>query len=169
MPRISNIKISAKIELTCLDTASIKLSNNGIAIKLFCNYITFFSKFTYIIFKGSKNQISHVNITRLKNDKEIEQSLDHLNKILGCQILNFKVDNIIATDDFHQHLNLKEIAQRKIFEKVKYNSEQFPGLFIKFNTGTVILFHSGKIVIVGCKTQQEVWKLSDLVITALQE
>ena len=83
-------------------------------------------------------------------------------------LLNFKVDNIIATDDFHQHLNLKEIAQRKIFEKVKYNSEQFPGLFIKFNTGTVILFHSGKIVIVGCKTQQEVWKLSDLVITALQ-
>ena len=51
---------------------------------------------------------------------------------------------------------------------IQYNNERFPGLFVKFErnlkkVGTAIVFHSGKIVIVGCKGLDELKCLSQAV------
>ena len=50
----------------------------------------------------------------------------------------------------------KEDALNECFENIKYNNEKFPGVFLKFKIGTVILFHSGKLVIVGCKNIENI-------------
>ncbi len=59
-----------------------------------------------------------------------------------------------------RNLNLSDISKTCNFKNLKYNNEKFPGLFVKFETGTVILFHSGKLVIVGCKTEKDIYQKS---------
>ena len=66
-----------------------------------------------------------------------------------------KVDNIIATLNIQKPIDLVSVCEKKLFESIKYNNEKFPGLFVKFKEGTAILFHSGKIVLVGCKTKKD--------------
>ncbi len=39
-----------------------------------------------------------------------------------------------------RNLNLSDISKTCNFKNLKYNNEKFPGLFVKFETGTVILF-----------------------------
>lgn len=169
MSSIRNIKVSAKVSNLCLNTVSLKLLNSKVAQKHFSNYITFQHTYTYIVFKNSKDLSNHVNITKLKCENDIESALQLLTNLLGCHIITWKIDNIIATSFLQQKLDLLQIINQKIFPRVKYNSEQFPGLFVKFDCGTVILFHSGKIVIVGCKSESEIWTLSEIVSTKLKQ
>ena len=169
MPSIRNVKVSAKVSNLCLNTVNLKLASSGISLKHFSNYITFQHTYTYIVFKNSKDLTNHVNITKLKSESEIEKALYLLTNLIGCHVINWKIDNIIATSSLQKKLDLTQIAIQKIFPRVKYNSEQFPGLFAKFDCGTVILFHSGKIVIVGCKNQSEIWMLSEIVNTKLKQ
>ena len=71
------------------------------------------------------------------------------------------MDNICATRNV-----MKNIDFTKLFKKlnntkenkfaVRYNNQKFPGMFIKFIknywTGTIIIFKSGKIILVGLKS-----------------
>jgi TATA-box binding protein (TBP) (component of TFIID and TFIIIB) len=43
---------------------------------------------------------------------------------------------------------------------MKYNNEEFPGLFVKKDIGTAILFHRGTIVLVGCNSKENLKKLA---------
>jgi TATA-box binding protein (TBP) (component of TFIID and TFIIIB) len=77
--------------------------------------------------------------------------------IPDCSVISKSVDNIIASTSVDKKLDLCLICSSGVFKSIKYNNEKFPGLFIKFeNLGTAILFHSGKIVIVGSKTRNNI-------------
>lgn len=162
---IRNIKVSVKVKALVLDNALKRLINKGIQAKVFSNFITFKTKhYTFVIFKsGQKNQ-NHVNITQIPNFSSITKAIASLIKLLHCQVLSHTVDNIIATSDLKRRVSLKGVIQKKNFKKTKYNNEIFPGLFIKFWNGTVIIFHTGKIVIVGCKSKKSIkWILQKLL------
>jgi TATA-box binding protein (TBP) (component of TFIID and TFIIIB) len=82
---------------------------------------------------------------------KIKKALSNLRVLLKCNIVSVKIDNIIATTDTYQQINLRKLLKDQNFKIKKYNNEIFPGLFAKFKKGTAIIFHSGKVVIVGCK------------------
>lgn len=156
---IRNIKLSVKIPACPLDIAITQLINKKVAFKFFGNFITFTKKFSFVIFRPSADDTSHVNVTRVpKFGRPIVKSLTTLSKLLNCKILEHSVDNIIATEDLNKTLNLKSLAEKNDGHVI-YNSERFPGLFMKFKHGTCILYHSGKIVIVGCRTVRGVKKI----------
>ena len=145
-----NVKLSAKIPLTPLDIAIRRLEDKDVKLKKFDNFISFKKNFSFVLFRPSQDNSSHVNITKVSNTGDsLQESLEELKLLLNTTITRFQVDNIIATLDLKRNLNLAEIsAQTGI--SVLYNSECFPGLFIKCSGGTAILYHSGKVVIVGC-------------------
>ena len=69
-----------------------------------------------------------------------------------------KVDNICGTKYIGGNICLDDLFKRLVKSgstqfKVNYNSQKFPGLFIKFNgdtlSGTLLVFKSGKINSVG--------------------
>ncbi len=64
--------------------------------------------------------------------------------------------NIVATVDFEQSLNLEELSQRT---RAIYEPEQFPGailrLEIPFKT-SILVFASGKMVVTGLKSQSQI-------------
>ena len=159
---IHNIKISLKLQTPYQSYFTEK--NKQISSLRFKNTLNFFilySKYTYIFFK-TFNNIAHCNVTKLKKYNDIYLAKKKLKEIFtDISILSTKVDNICATRRTHSKINLNSLFQKLTFlksnvYKVNYNSQRFPGLFVKFLSspikGTLIIFKSGNINYVGIRS-----------------
>lgn len=161
---IRNIKVSVKVNPIILNNALAQLKSEKINTKEFCNFITFkTNNYTFIIFKTGKAKDTHINITQIKDFCHIDLAINCLINLIKCTVISYTVDNIIATSDLLKSVCLSEIIEKNIFQKVKYNNEVFPGLFLKFKQGTIIVFHSGKVVIVGCKLVKDIECLMNIL------
>ena len=69
-----------------------------------------------------------------------------------------EVQNIVATFDLGQQVNLNAVAISLGLEKVEYEPEQFPGLVFRMDMPKVVLllFGSGKVVCTGARKPQDV-------------
>jgi transcription initiation factor TFIID TATA-box-binding protein len=69
-----------------------------------------------------------------------------------------EVQNIVASADLGQRINLNVIAVTLGLERVEYEPEQFPGLVYRLDKPKVVLllFGSGKLVCTGAKAPQDV-------------
>jgi TATA-box binding protein (TBP) (component of TFIID and TFIIIB) len=154
--KIANVKVSVKTLSLSLDIVYQCASLKGLTCKNYTNFLVIKKKFTYIIFKTNKNNENHINITKIPNVSFVQEAIDLIKNLTNCFITSTHIDNIIATTNSNRELNLEQIVKEKKFDQIKYNNEKFPGLFVKFVIGTAILFHSGKIVIVGCKSEESI-------------
>ncbi len=68
------------------------------------------------------------------------------------------VQNIVASADLGQKIDLNAIAMAVGLERVEYEPEQFPGLVYRMFEPKVVLllFGSGKVVCTGGKTPQDI-------------
>lgn len=160
--KISNIKLSLKLSRVCLDSVQNVLLKKKcvkgveIIVKKYQNFLVIKNVFTYILFKSGDKQFNHLNITSVSSYEKIDSACDHLlNNLL--EELNVKeifrrIDNISATFNANKKIELLDIIS--FFNsscEISYNSEKFPGAFLKFKIGTIIVFHTGKCVFIGCK------------------
>lgn len=166
---ISNIKLSFKISLSPLDIVEETLQKSLITYKKYHNYIVFkVSKFHCVLFKENiKNDSNHLNVTKINFFSEISVIRSQIESLFSCSIKSEHIDNIMATSQYKQVLDLNFLARNSLCNIAKYNPETFPGLFIKFKEGTMILFHSGKIVIVGCKQEIDIQCLLQKLIVLI--
>jgi transcription initiation factor TFIID TATA-box-binding protein len=68
-----------------------------------------------------------------------------------------KIQNIVATLNLNTRIDLNEMA--KVVTKITYEPDQFPAPIIRMAEGPVcLLFGSGKIVIVGSKSENTLGK-----------
>ncbi|MCX6651375.1 MAG: TATA-box-binding protein [Methanomassiliicoccales archaeon] len=67
------------------------------------------------------------------------------------------VQNIVASSDLGQEINLNAIAISLGLERVEYEPEQFPGLVYRIDEPKVVvlLFGSGKLVCTGAKVEED--------------
>lgn len=152
--KIANVKVSIKTKQLSLDIV-LKICHEK---ELYCNnyknFLVVKNVYTYIIFKKNKNDENHINITKIPTLDLVSDAIALIQQLTNCFVISKSIDNIIASTCVKKLLDLKEVS--KLFSNVKYNNEKFPGLFIKFKIGTAIIFHSGKIVIVGAKTEENI-------------
>jgi len=65
-----------------------------------------------------------------------------------------EIRNIVVTFDINKRIDFENIINKKT---VIYEPDQFPGLIYKSNIGTTcLIFSSGKIVIVGSKSEEQI-------------
>lgn len=155
--KITNIKLSLKTTFILLDTVKRSLKTKQIDFKEYPNYIVIKNIFTYVFFKsGDNSELNHLNITNIKSFERIDKAVDHFFEVLlqGLQIFEVyrRVDNISASLNLNLKINLLNVVD--FFKNiccVSYNTEKFPGVFLKFDKGTVIIFHTGKCIFIGCK------------------
>jgi transcription initiation factor TFIID TATA-box-binding protein len=69
-----------------------------------------------------------------------------------------EIQNIVASSDLEQEINLNAIAISLGLEKVEYEPEQFPGLVYRLDNPKVVvlLFGSGKLVCTGARVPEDV-------------
>lgn len=152
--KIANVKVSIKTTLLFLDIVFKKCSDNNVYCKNYKNFLVLKDIYTFIIFKNNKNNENHINITKIPSLDLVQHAISTITQLTDCTVISHTIDNIIASTFVKSHIDLQALST--LFPNVKYNNEKFPGLFIKFKKGTAILFHSGKIVIVGSKTEEDI-------------
>lgn len=158
--KITNIKVSVKIQSVCLGTVQSNLKSGKIEHKNYGNFLVIKHKYTYIVFKKGKQKNNHINITNIKTFEAIPLALFELQQLvknIRIEEKTLTIDNITASIDIEKPVDL--ILTSKILEKnskVSYNTEKFPGLFAKYSIGTLIIFHTGKCIIIGAKTKSAI-------------
>jgi transcription initiation factor TFIID TATA-box-binding protein len=80
------------------------------------------------------------------------------------------VQNIVASANLEQKLNLNAIAISLGLERVEYEPEQFPGLVYRLEQPKVVLliFGSGKLVCTGARKPQDVEAAVEKIRAELQ-
>ncbi len=83
---------------------------------------------------------------------------------------NIEVQNIVASSDLEQEINLNTVAITLGLEKVEYEPEQFPGLVYRLDDPKVVvlLFGSGKMVCTGAKVTEDVVRAVDKIAAELR-
>lgn len=122
-----------------------------------------------VFFKGT-----HINVTKLKSEEEIlpacQWICNQLLLVFNSVTVKVKIDNMTASGDLGKEL-MSSVSLRKLclllnededlgertgVTFARYNSQKFPGCFIKFShLGTAILFKTGKFVIVGVSKERD--------------
>lgn len=161
MFQIKNIKISLKIKPIYLNSVLKHFDKERITYKIKNNYVIINNKFVYILFKPRDSIIKHINVTKIPDIESISNSLNLLKDTISYLIiLSYKIDNITAVYDYKKEINqLKILNNHKHLFNLKFNKEKFPGLFLKVLLGTFIIFHTGKVNLVGCKDPAHLFNL----------
>jgi len=170
--KITNVKISVKCSTICLDTAINLLRHLKIEHKKYSNYLVVQSLYTYVIFKPSlKNGISHVNITKIPSIDDVNTAKMHLSNLLKIEIcLVHTIDNITVSTKLEKSCSLKDIINLfNKYCKITFNQETFPGVFLKFSYGTVIVFHTGRCILIGCKSINSIESILETMTEILEK
>lgn len=165
--QLTNVKVSLKSEDISLHSVLDKSIAEGYIVKRKLNFLVLRKNFVFTIFKKGKNNLHHINITKLRQVSDINIALVDLEK-LNIQYINnsLVIDNITGRLDIGEKLSIRELVYnykskseylgRSNVVSFKYNNEKFPGIFIKFKDfGTSIVFHSGKVIFIGCKSEEK--------------
>jgi transcription initiation factor TFIID TATA-box-binding protein len=105
-----------------------------------------------VVCTGAKSR-EQVKAAISKVIKQIEKAGIHIDADPKIE-----VQNIVATFDLGQQVNLNAVAISLGLEKVEYEPEQFPGLVFRMDMPKVVLllFGSGKVVCTGARKPQDV-------------
>jgi TATA-box binding protein (TBP) (component of TFIID and TFIIIB) len=78
------------------------------------------------------------------------------------------IDNLTHSGDFSERVNvdltINKLRNESNIERVRYNSEIFPGAFVRVKSGgTLILFSTGRYTIIGTKCHQQAQNIRNQV------
>jgi TATA-box binding protein (TBP) (component of TFIID and TFIIIB) len=123
--------------------------------------------FVYTIFVTG-----HVNVTKIKCLEDVPTAVARICGDLNARSApRYTVDNITACGRVHlpaRVLRLKtlcdyvsvHLTELEILT-VSFDTQKFPGCFLKTLRGTILLFNSGKFVFVGVRALPEIAKLEE--------
>lgn len=114
--------------------------------------------------------------TGAKSQEDAHAAIEHLFddlQSLGIEIPEspeITIQNIVSSADLGHSLNLNAIAIGLGLENTEYEPEQFPGLVYRLEDPSVVvlLFGSGKIVIVGATTPDDTHEAIDFLSNQLR-
>ena len=103
-------------------------------------------------------------VTGAKTVEKVYEAVDILRKNLEDIGVKVKADpkisiqNIVATSDLHEEVNLSLVATTLGLESVEYEPEQFPGLVYRVREpkAVALIFKTGKVVCTGTKNVKEI-------------
>ena len=78
------------------------------------------------------------------------------------------IQNIVATIDVENQIDLKNLSS--ILPRIIYEPDQFPGAIFRTSQGPVcLIFSTGKVVIAGSKSEEEMLECANNTADMLKE
>ena len=145
---IHNVKISIKLNQGRFNFLNSYKQRNFAVIR---------DKYTYVIFKPNKEGVSHINITKVPSLEQVDSSVRQLKAmIIEGELGRPSIDNLTATLNLQTTLKLSHLytSMRRDFN-LRFNALTFPALFWRQACGTLYIFASGKVNLVGFKTRDQ--------------
>lgn len=83
--------------------------------------------------------------------------------------MRYRIENMVASTDVGRELDLTRLAIA--LKDVEYEPENFPGLIYRLEDPkiTILLFRTGKVVITGAKSLEQVNAAADAVASIIRE
>ena len=171
--QISNVKLSA-VFLSKVRKEEFKshlLKNYCKDISFRKNLIIIRSKYTCIIFHKIPGKY-HVNVTKIQCLDDVKPALDYIRSkyfpSIRFQFIKHNIDNISASCSLNRFISLHQLAKK--CKNVRFNPERFPGCFLKYDNqkGTLAIFSSGSINILGCVNEAQIKQLWNQFVTQLK-
>ena len=152
-PVIRNVKISFHLALKEYISQLKKR-----ACKITSSYIILRHRYTFTIYFKS----NLVNITGIPSFEHINTAVKSFCKLAVISYpfkIHIKIDNTTSNGQFVHKIDFKVLS--KCLDRqysIRYNPSLFPGAFLALpNHKKTILFKSGKYIIVGCKSQKQIF------------
>ena len=174
MDYIKNVKISLLLKSRDPFSAFIETTRKRVVVfKQQRNIFIIKDLYSITIFKKPNKQY-HLNVTGIKSLKLVPDVIkwifdiycsEHTFELFCC-----KIDNITACFNLGYTISLSNLALQ--LTSSKYNPERFHAVYFKNDKGTAVIFSSGKINIVGAKSELDVmslWRILQSTIRAVQE
>ena len=170
---MTNIKFSCTIIL--IDEGPLSL-NKDVPRKVFSNFTVVRKQYVYTIFKTRKNDKSyHVNITKVPSRADVKISLSLLTDIISNRfyVKSWEINNLTCSFRTNFEIPLPDVFDKlrkeNCVKKIRFNPERFPGMFVTFKANTVLIFSTGKMVIIGAKTEDAANHSLDLIMKFLNQ
>lgn len=122
----------------------------------------------------------HVNISKLTSLSQAQHACNVLCERLKVPQTEFTVDNITASGKLNIGGGVSKLKQICDYlarfkrdcdiKSISFDTQKFPGAFAKPSTrvkGTALIFNSGRFVLVGCKSKDDVTNLHDWLEVAI--
>jgi len=174
-----------KTQLEITNVVSTSNLNQKIAVEKFVYYP--WGIYNSQIYGGRcgyvKTQDMHGRVTVFPSGKmisvgapSVKKSVEQLNQAKFCLVcenlatdvkLDIKVQNVVATLTLKNKLRIREIVST--LSGAIYEPEQFPGIIFKYlRSVTFLIFASGKIVISGAKSEDELLQVANEIQQKIQ-
>ena len=136
------------------------------------NILSIKDSFPFTIFRKGINTF-HLNITGIKGVHQIPEAINWI-KESYCPtkeftLLSHSVDNITSSFHIGHKLCLRKIGES--IKCAKFNPERFPGLHLRTSLASAVIFNSGYINILGCKSEKDVllaWQHIQMKLSAAE-
>ena len=152
--KVSNIKIA----FTCNSEELRARQSVKCKVKHYSNFSVLKLTFTYIIFWSS----GYINVTKLKTKKDISSARIEIEELFKIKLHEkFDIHNIFSSGQINLHIH----SLYWIYKNIEVNSKKvlylsfYPDLRIMCRKGTIIIFQSGKVTILGCKSFENLSEL----------
>lgn len=154
----TNIKIGLKVDEDGTLRERIKTLSLG-AERSWGNFFVRRRRFVHTIFLNG-----HVNITGIPNYVSIDSALSELRHLLNIEKekkLTYKIDNICSRGKTaYSHILLRPLFSQvrehlrscyflDFILDLRYEPDQFPALHLKTRIGSILIFGSGKYILLG--------------------
>ena len=171
--KLSNVKVSCLIELDKGEVFSV--DEDRVDIKRCSNFIVAKRRFVYTIFKTKKSaERYHVNVTKIPSEKKINVALTDLVGVVKSKfrLLHWRKENITCAINTKRAIPLFEVfsplEKQPYVRKLKFVPDRFPAMFVSMKQNTVLMFSTGKMVIIGGKTKNDALNSVTILINFLQ-
>lgn len=162
---------NVKVVVNCGKVINFVIRDSDLVDNTQNNHIIRADNYTFTCYRKNPEKI---HVTGVKNFGSIRPMLEYLSERINCPY--FILSNGLCVNNSTWHFSLKNeidlpslCSKHKTsgIKKWKFNPGTFPAFILKTELGSAVIFNSGKINILGCKSQRDFFKAKIKVLEFL--